>query len=44
MVPDSENPIESARGMLKGSGILEIYLKEKADKKEKENKRFAKTK
>jgi AbrB family looped-hinge helix DNA binding protein len=44
MVPDSEDPIESAKGMLQGSGMLKIYLKGKTDEKKKENKRFAKTK
>jgi len=29
MVPESEDPIVEARGMLKGSGILKAYLKEK---------------
>ena len=29
MIPDSEDPIIAARGMLKGSGILKAYLHEK---------------
>jgi hypothetical protein len=29
MIPESENPIVAARGMLKGTGILKAYLKEK---------------
>jgi hypothetical protein len=29
MVPESDDPIIAARGMLKGSGILKAYLKEK---------------
>ena len=41
MVPDSEDPIEAAKGMLQGSGILKIYLQEKAAEKKKENKKFA---
>ncbi|MBW1726165.1 MAG: AbrB/MazE/SpoVT family DNA-binding domain-containing protein [Deltaproteobacteria bacterium] len=41
MVPESEDPIVAARGMLKGSGILKAYLKEKRRKKKKENKRIA---
>ena len=41
MVPESEDPIVSARGMLKGSGILKAYLKEKRREKKKENKRIA---
>ncbi len=42
MVPESEDPIVAARGMLKGSGILKAYMKEKKREKQKENKRFAK--
>jgi len=44
MVPESEDPIVAARGMLKGSGILKAYMKEKKSDKQKENKRIAKTK
>lgn len=44
MVPESEDPILEARGMLKGSGILKAYLKEKRLEKQRENKRFAKPK
>ena len=39
MVPDSDDPIVSARGMLKGSGLLKAYLLEKKKEKESENKR-----
>jgi len=39
MVPDSEDPIKSARGMFSGSGILKAYLQEKKREKERENKR-----
>ena len=35
MIPDSEGPIVAARGMLRGSGILKAYMKEKANEKEK---------
>ena len=38
MVPDSDDPIVSARGMLKGSGLLKAYLLEKKKEKERENK------
>ena len=41
MVPESEDPIVAARGMLKGSGILKAYLNEKRREKKKENKRIA---
>ena len=44
MVPESEDPIVAARGMLKGSGILKAYLKEKKRDKQKENKKIARTK
>lgn len=39
MIPDSEDPIVAARGMLQGSGILEAYLKDKMREKEKEDKK-----
>lgn len=29
MIPDTEDPITAARGMLKGSGIFKVYLQEK---------------
>ena len=41
MVPESEDPIRSARGMLQGSEILKAYLKEKRLEKKRENKKFA---
>ena len=44
MVPESEDPIVAARGMLKGAGILKAYMKEKIREKQKENNRIAKTK
>jgi hypothetical protein len=39
MVPDSEDPIVAARGMLEGSGILKAYLKDKKREKKKEDKK-----
>ena len=39
MVPDSDDPILSARGMLKGSGLLQAYLLEKKKEKEREKKK-----
>jgi AbrB family looped-hinge helix DNA binding protein len=39
MVPDSDDPIVSARGMLKGAGLLKIYLLEKEKEKEREKKK-----
>ena len=44
MVPESEDPVKAARGMLKGSGILKAYLKEKKIEKQRENRRIARTK
>ena len=44
MVPDSEDPIVAARGMLKGSSILKAYLKEKKKEKAREAERFARVK
>jgi len=44
MVPESEDPIVEARGMLKGSGILKAYLQEKRLEKQREDERFAKPK
>ncbi len=44
IVPESEDPIVAARGMLKGSGILKAYLKEKKREKQKENKKIARIK
>ena len=39
MVPDSEDPVVAARGMLEYSGILKACLKEKKREKEKERKK-----
>ncbi len=44
MIPESEDPIVTARGMLKGSGIMKAYLKEKRSEKQRENKRIERTK
>jgi len=44
MVPDTEDPIIAARGMLKGSGVLNAYLKEKRKEKKMEDKKFARIK
>jgi AbrB family looped-hinge helix DNA binding protein len=41
LVPESEDPVVAARGMLKGSGILKAYLKEKRREKQRENKKIA---
>jgi AbrB family looped-hinge helix DNA binding protein len=43
MVPESEDPIVAARGMLKGSGILKAFMKEKRGEKQMEKKRGAKS-
>lgn len=44
MVPDSEDPIIAARGMLEGAGVLRAYQKEKEKEKEMEEKSFARVK
>jgi AbrB family looped-hinge helix DNA binding protein len=44
IVPESEDPIRAARGMLEGAGILKAYLQEKEIEKQRENKRVAKIK
>ena len=44
MVPETEDPILAARGMLKGSGLLKAYMIEKRREKQKENKRIAASK
>jgi AbrB family looped-hinge helix DNA binding protein len=41
MVPDTEDPIVAARGMLKGTGVLKAYLREKKKEKKMEDKKFA---
>ena len=38
MVPDSDDPITSARGMLEDAGLLKAYMKDKKKEKERENK------
>jgi bifunctional DNA-binding transcriptional regulator/antitoxin component of YhaV-PrlF toxin-antitoxin module len=42
MVPGSADPISAARGMLKGSGLLKAYLKEKKKEKAREDKKLGK--
>ena len=44
VVPNSEDPIIAARGMLKGSGVSKAYLLEKEREKEREDRKFARTK
>jgi len=44
MVPEPEDPIVALRGMFKGSGILQAYLKEKRLHKQREDKWLGKTK
>ena len=44
IIPESEDPIKSARGMLKGSGIFSAYLKEKTLEKQREQKGIAREK
>lgn len=42
MVPETDNAIKAARGMLKGAGLLKAYLKEKQMEKRKENRKLGK--
>jgi AbrB family looped-hinge helix DNA binding protein len=44
MVPDTEDPIIAARGMLKGTGVLRSYLEEKQKERKMEDKKFARVK
>jgi len=44
MVPDSEDPVVAARGMLKESGVLKAYMREKERDKELEEKSFGREK
>jgi len=44
MVPDAEDPIIAARGMLEGAGVLKAYLKEKEREKRREERRIARLK
>ena len=41
IVPESEDPILAAKGMLKGSGLLKAFLKEKKLNKQKEDEKFS---
>jgi AbrB family looped-hinge helix DNA binding protein len=43
MIPDSDDPIAAARGMLKGSGIFKAYLQEKKKEIAREDNPFART-
>ena len=44
IIPQSEDPIKAARGMLKGSGVFSAYLKEKKLEKQREQKGIAREK
>ncbi len=44
MVPDTEDPIVAARGMLKGTGVLKTYLREKKKERKMEDIKFARIK
>ena len=37
MVPETEDPIIAARGMLSGTGVLKAYLEEKKKDKKRQN-------
>jgi AbrB family looped-hinge helix DNA binding protein len=38
LIPETEDPIRAARGLLKGSGVLKAYLKQKQRDKKLESK------
>ncbi|MFP3928426.1 MAG: AbrB/MazE/SpoVT family DNA-binding domain-containing protein [Desulfobacteraceae bacterium] len=40
LIPETEDPIRSARGLLKGSGVLKAYLKQKQRDKKLESKTY----
>ncbi|MBW2073058.1 MAG: AbrB/MazE/SpoVT family DNA-binding domain-containing protein [Deltaproteobacteria bacterium] len=40
LIPESEDPIIAARGMLKGTGILKAYQREKKLEKEREKRKL----
>ena len=42
MIPETGDAVKAARGMLKGSGLLKTYLKEKQLEKKRENRRLGK--
>jgi bifunctional DNA-binding transcriptional regulator/antitoxin component of YhaV-PrlF toxin-antitoxin module len=42
MIPDTGDAIKAAGGMLKGSGLLKTYQKEKQLEKKRENRRLGK--
>jgi AbrB family looped-hinge helix DNA binding protein len=44
MVPETRDVVKAARGMLKGTGLLKTYLKEKHLEKKKEDGRLGKRK
>lgn len=44
LIPESSDPIEAARGMLKGAGILKAHLLDKQLEKQRENRKFARAK
>ena len=43
MVPESQDPVKEARGMLQGFGILKALVREKKLEKNKENRKIAET-
>ncbi len=44
LVPDLDDPILAARGMLKGTGVFNAYLLEKERDRKMEGKKFARVK
>ena len=44
LVPEPGDPIKAARGMLKGSGMLKAFMRDKQLEKEREKKRLDRVK
>lgn len=43
MIPESEDPVAAARGMLEGAGILKAYMEEKRLERQREKRRVLRT-
>ena len=44
LIPESSDPIEAARGMLKDAGIMKAHLQDKQAEKQRETRKFARAK
>ena len=43
MVPDQQDPVETAKGMFAGAELLQSYMEEKKAEKEREEKKIARS-